>query len=127
MVPTYQFKDVLRVICELNEDEDAGRVEQRLKQWLIRGRLIGDRQVGRGKRYEYRSDQLLAIAIINEFNRVGVPPENALRIIAGTDWKSQWHADHLMFRPNPNSRSSITIDHRRIIDAVDNLQVAGGA
>lgn len=59
-----------------------------------------------------------------EFNRVGVTPENALRILADTDWQAQWNADYLTFHPNPNSRSSITIDHRRITKAVRDLTAA---
>lgn len=127
MADTYKFKDVLRVVCELNADEDAKRVRERLGQWLIRGRIIGDRGVGRGKQYEYRRDQLLLIALINEFNRVGVTPENARMILADNDWQAQWNADYLTFHPNPNSRSSITIDHRRIIKAVRDLPVVRGA
>lgn len=125
MADTFKFKDVLHVICALNSDEDAARVEQRLKQWLIRGRIIGDRQVGRGRQYEYQRDQLVLIALINEFNRIGVTPENALSILSDADWQEKWGEEYLTFLPNHNSRSSITIDHRRIANAIRDLSDEG--
>lgn len=114
---TYTFKQLSEILARMGVTTQNGSA-WRIKAWQRAGYLpdIGE---GTGTRTAYPLSFAWLCAVLAEFQRIGIPPSNALEITAGR-MPAPLSEGQMMFDV-PGTRSSITIDVGGITEAFSAL------